>query len=502
MFAVHLKIEIMGTAFMNYLIESSVCLLFFLAFYRLALSNLTHFNWMRAYLLSSLMLSLFLPLVKIPDSWFYSIVGKDLLDKQLYPINLNPLTIFTPNTFEQAMQSIPSAKWPNVLIFIILIFYGLGVLYKTVRLIKSLLQIRESIHTNDKRKEENYWIITTNSKLAAFSFLNFIFISKNYRNHTLLELEQIKLHEKYHVNQRHTIDLLFVELYSILFWFNPLVYFAKSKLQEVHEFIADRKVAGNGETKRSYAQLLYDLAIDSKPTFLLTGFTSKQIKNRIEMISKKRSMSAGKLLFLAFIPVTAILLLSFSYLDNSPATIQNDSLNIGINSMINSQLKIGKITWVNNSIISTEGLNKILGLKTGDEYVKKSFEKRIWSDMDGISTYYLDKGYLFSKMDIQENPVNGGTIDLTITIYKGIQGKIGKVSVKGNKNVPTEEILTKITLKHGDLFSKTRIIESVRALSNMGKFDNERIMPNITPKPREAGNDFGIVDIEFKVIEI
>ena len=353
MFAVHLKIEIMGTAFMNYLIESSVCLLFFLAFYRLALSNLTHFNWMRAYLLSSLMLSLFLPLVKIPDSWFYSIVGKDLLDKQLYPINLNPLTIFTPNTFEQAMQSIPSAKWPNVLIFIILIFYGLGVLYKTVRLIKSLLQIRESIHTNDKRKEENYWIITTNSKLAAFSFLNFIFISKNYRNHTLLELEQIKLHEKYHVNQRHTIDLLFVELYSILFWFNPLVYFAKSKLQEVHEFIADRKVAGNGETKRSYAQLLYDLAIDSKPTFLLTGFTSKQIKNRIEMISKKRSMSAGKLLFLAFIPVTAILLLSFSYLDNSPATIQNDSLNIGINSMINSQLKIGKITWVNNSIIST-----------------------------------------------------------------------------------------------------------------------------------------------------
>jgi len=220
------------------------------------------------------------------------------------------------------------------------------------------------------------------------------------------------------------------------------------------------------------------------------------------MISKKRSLSAGKLLFFSFVPVAAILLLSFSYLEYSPATNQNDSPNLGINSNVNSQPKIGKITWVNNTIISNDGLNKILGLKTGDEYVKKSFEKRIWSDMDGISTYYLDKGYLFSKMDIQENPVNGGTIDLTITIYEGIRGKIGKVSVKGNKNVSTDEVLSKITVRQGDLFSKTRIVESVRALSKMGKFDNERIMPNLTPKPQEVGNDFGIVDIEFQVIEI
>jgi outer membrane protein insertion porin family len=234
----------------------------------------------------------------------------------------------------------------------------------------------------------------------------------------------------------------------------------------------------------------------------MTGFTSKQIINRIKMVSKKRSLSAGKLLFFSFFPVAAILLLSFSYLDNSPATKQIGSQSIGIITNGNSQLKIGKITWVNNTIISNDGLNKILGLKTGDEYVKKSFEKRIHSDMDGISTYYLDKGYLFSKMDILEIPVNGGAMDLTITIYEGIVAKIGKVSVKGNKNVPTEEILSIITIKHGDLFSKTKIIESVRALSRFGKFDNGRIMPNITPKPKEAGNDFGIVDIEFQVIEI
>ncbi len=492
----------MGTAFIDYLIESSVCLLFFLTFYRLALSNLTHFNWMRVYLLSSLTLSLFLHLLKIPDQLFSSIVGNGLLDKQLYLINLSLPTIFSPNTFEHGIQSSPAANWQYYLIFLLLTIYVVGVLYKSFLFIQSLLEIKESIRNNERSKEGNYWIITTNTRVAAYSFLNYIFISRNHKNLTLLELEQIKLHEKIHVNQRHTIDVLFVEVYSILFWFNPLVYFAKSKLQEVHEFIADGKVVGNDEAKRNYAQLLLDLAVDSKPSFLLTGFTNKQIKNRIKMISKKRSLSAGKLLFFSFVPVAAILLLSFSYLEYSPATNQNDSPNLGINSNVNSQPKIGKITWVNNTIISNDGLNKILGLKTGDEYVKKSFEKRIWSDMDGISTYYLDKGYLFSKMDIQENPVNGGTIDLTITIYEGIRGKIGKVSVKGNKNVSTDEVLSKITVRQGDLFSKTRIVESVRALSKMGKFDNERIMPNLTPKPQEVGNDFGIVDIEFQVIEI
>ena len=155
------------------------------------------------------------------------------------------------------------------------------------------------------------------------------------------------------------------------------------------------------------------------------------------MISKKRSLSACKLLFISLVPVALILLLSFSYLDNSTAHAQNYPQNIGIKTHVSSQLRIGKISWVNNTIISNDGLNKILGLKTGDVYVKKNFENRIWSDMDGISTYYLDKGYLFSKMDIQENPTNGGAMDLTITIYEGIRGKIGKVTVKGNKNVST-----------------------------------------------------------------
>ena len=219
------------------------------------------------------------------------------------------------------------------------------------------------------------------------------------------------------------------------------------------------------------------------------------------MVAKTRSLPKHKLIFASLIPVAAFLLLSFSYLDNPSVTIPANSRNKEINSGVNSLLKIGKINWVNNKIIDADGLNKILGLKTGDEYIKENFEKRVSSDINGISTFYLDKGYVFSKMDISESPVSDGTVDLTITVYEGVQSKIGKISIRGNKLVSTEDILSKISVKPGDLFSKTKIVESIRALSSMDKFDNDKIMPDITPQSKESDGDFAIVDIAFNVTE-
>ena len=487
----------MNTTFFYFLIESSICLLFFLAIYRLAISNLTHFSWMRGYLLSGLALSIILPLIKIPGQWSHSLFGNALFDKPLSLTILNPLMVLTPKTIESGMQtSSPLNGWASVM-FVLSAIYLIGVLIKSISLVSNLLQIRKSIRKSPKHKEGKYWIITTRKEVAAFSFLNFIFINEDYKNLTPNEIQQIKDHEFIHANQLHTIDILFIEIVSVLFWFNPLVRYAKTKLQEIHEFIADEKAAGHGEMKKGYAQLLFNLASETKAFCLSTGFSGKQINNRILMVSKKRSLPGYRLVFISLIPVAAILLLSFSYFDNTSAAVPVNTQN----TEINSSTKIGKINWVNNTIITTDELNKILGLKTGDDYIKKNFENRIWSDMDGISTFYLDKGYVFSKMDILENQTDKGTVDLTITIYEGNQSKIGKVSINGNKKVSSEEILSKISVKPGDLFSKTKIVESIRALSNMGKFDNEKILPDLTPLPKDPNNDFAIVDIVFKVTE-
>lgn len=491
----------MNTTFFYFLIESSVYLLFFLVIYRLAIANLTHFNWMRGYLLVSLALSILLPLVKIPGQWSHSIMGNSLFDKPLLPTILNPLLVFTPKTIEPGIQAgVQSNIWTS-LIVVLSVIYFIGAIYKSITLFRNLLQIRASILNNPRLKEGKYWIVNAGDEVTAFSFLNYIFISSDHKNLTSEEFQQIKYHEYIHANQRHTIDILLVEIVGILFWFSPLVRYAKIKIQEIHEYIADEKTAGNGETKRRYAQLLFNLASENKSFYLSTGFSGKQIKNRIAMVAKTRSLPKHKLIFAALIPVAAFLLLSFSYLDNPSATTPSNIRNNEINSGVTPSLKIGKITWVNNKVINAEGLNKILGLKTGDEYIKENFEKRVSSDMDGISTFYMDKGYVFLNIDISEGPVSEGAIDLTITVSEGVQSKIGKVSIRGNKRVSTEEILAKISVKPGDMFSKTKIVESVKALSSMGKFDNDKILPDITPQSKESDADFAIVDIAFIVTE-
>jgi TonB family protein len=160
--------------------------------------------------------------------------------------------------------------------------------------------------------------------------------------------------------------------------------------------------------------------------------------------------------------------------------------------------KIGNINWVNNTVYSSAKLNKVLGINTGDKYSKENLATRIQGQVNGI---YLDNGYLFSNIKTSENASNDGTINLTFTIYEGNRGKIGKIDIKGNKNVPTKDILNKIEIKPGDVFSKTKIVQSVRAISMMGKFNPEEIKPEITPGSKIPNSEFINVDLVFNVTE-
>jgi TonB family protein len=167
-----------------------------------------------------------------------------------------------------------------------------------------------------------------------------------------------------------------------------------------------------------------------------------------------------------------------------------------------SNSKIGTINWVNNTIFSSAELNKVLRMQKGDQYSKELINRRIWTDLDGVSSIYIDKGYAFSNIETSENQTNDGTINLTFTIYEGKRAKIGKIDINGNKSVSTEEILPKIVIKPGDLFSKTKIIQSVEALSKMGIFDSEEIKPAVIPNSQNFSGEFGTIDLVFNVKEI
>jgi hypothetical protein len=488
----------MNAQFLTYLIESSVYLLFFLVVYRFTISKLTHFTWMRGYLLSSLLLSTVLPLVKIPTHWAKSIIGLSV-DNVSFQINvLNPYLINTSKTAE----SVRIAPSSNPIIFILAglsIIYFLGAIYKTLLLFGNINKILNLIKKNGKEKEGSYVLVDTDIELPAFSFFNFIFINKDYKNLTNDDILRIKNHEIIHAKQWHTVDILFVEFISVIFWFNPLIRYAKTKLQEIHEFIADEETAGQGEMKKNYAQLLFNLATEKKSFNLMTGFSGKQISNRILMITKERSIRLSKLLFILMLPVALVLLLSFSYINT---TDNNNTTTPQVSAVATDQnqiQQIGKIKWVNNSAFSSEELTKVLGLKVGDKYSRREMSALILARKDEVASYYLDHGYVFSNVELTDSMTNDA--DLIFTVFEGPLGKIGKlkVRVKGNDTIEWRDYNHLIEIKPGELFSKTKIVQSIRNLSMSGMFIPESIHPEIIPGNRNVGDNTVNVDLVFNV---
>ena len=315
------------------------------------------------------------------------------------------------------------------------------------------------------------------------------------------ELERIGNHEIIHAKQYHTADILFIELVSMFFWFNPLIKIFKEYLQEVHEYLADENILNNKAMKQSYSNLLLKLTTEENPPILSSAFSAKQISRRIRMIEKSRSLPRHRILFCLLLPVTAFLLMSFSYLEarsnSNPLTIEPQPSTAASA----SQLKVGKITWVNNTIYSDAQLSKKLGIENGDDYSVDHLNQRLYLETDAASSLYMDNGYLFFNAEVKENPNDDGFIDLTITIYEGVQVKIRQILITGNGNVPKKDIMEKILIQEGELFSRTRLINSVHAIAQMNQFDPEHIVTYPTPIKNSSTGEFTLVDFEFKLTE-
>jgi len=478
-------------SFFTYLLESSLCMFVFVVVYKLLISNLTHFTWMRFYLITSVMLSLVLPLLLIPIPWKSSSQSIELLGKLMISLG-SPSEVVIGQV---PLKSAAGIDWNLLVFLVILAVYVGGVVYKTYHFLRNLRVISQFIKQNPKQKEGNCWIVSVKNEVPAFSFFHYIFINSNYKNLTTNDLKQIRDHEKIHAKQYHTLDVLLVEFVSIAFWFNPFMKYLKTSLQQIHEYLVDEKMAAMGE-KKAYTQLLLNLASETKVFSLSASFTGQQIKNRILMITKPRSMPMHKLIFMLLIPLTTMLLLSFSYI-NTPHpmvnTVKQDD------TKLIHKLKIGNITWTGNKAFSNETLNRTLDLTKGDDY-NHDISKRLTNGGE-VQVLYFDNGYVFYKSDFVEN-INNDIVDIGITVYEGIKGKIGIVTVVGNTKVSSNEILNKAEIKPGDFFNRTKIVKSVRAINDLGKFVSEKTDIHVIPAQGIMTDDgFAIINLEFVVVE-
>lgn len=121
----------------------------------------------------------------------------------------------------------------------------------------------------------------------SFTFLGRIYLESGLSD---AEREKILFHESVHARQWHSLDLLWMEGWSLLFWFNPVLPMVRSSLKELHEYIADRAADAASD---DYAETLVAKAFGLSRLPLANEFQSNNIKQRVMMMNKERSKRAG-----------------------------------------------------------------------------------------------------------------------------------------------------------------------------------------------------------------
>ena len=186
------------------------------------------------------------------------------------------------------------------------------------------------------------------------------------------------------------------------------------------------------------------------------------------------------------------------------ARILEDSVYVYDEKTLNIYLKVHEghkyyfrdITWVGNTIYTSDELSEGLDIEEGDVYNQERLESRLMLEEDAVGNRYLDDGYLFYNSQIREVFIENDSIDIQIVITEGQQATINRIIINGNTRTNDHVVIREIRTLPGALFSKSDIIRSVRELAQLGNFDPEQLVP--VPIPHQQD---GTVDIEYNVVE-
>ena len=181
-------------------------------------------------------------------------------------------------------------------------------------------------------------------------------------------------------------------------------------------------------------------------------------------------------------------------------TIVRDSIINHDENHVNVYIKIDEgqkyylrnITWVGNTVVSSDYLNMLLGMKSGDVYNQKEMRKRLSEDEDAVGNYYWNNGYLFYNLQPTEVNIVGDSIDVEMRITEGQQAHISHVRIYGNDRLYEDVVRREMKVKPGDLFSKDALMRTAREIASMGFFDPEKVNPDIQPNYED-----GTVDINW-----
>jgi outer membrane protein insertion porin family len=189
----------------------------------------------------------------------------------------------------------------------------------------------------------------------------------------------------------------------------------------------------------------------------------------------------------------------FKIMSDSLYTVTEDRVALLIRIDEGQQYFLRDVDWVGNSVYQKEALNRFFNIKKGSVYNQSLIEDRLNGSggaQDAVSSLYQNNGYLFSRLTPVELKVESDSVDLEIRIYEGDQAYLNNVLIEGNTRTNEHVARRELYTLPGDLFSKDKILRSIRQLGVLGHFDAEKINP--TPL---ADITNGTVDLLYKLEE-
>ena len=276
-----------------YLLKLNLALIVLFGFYKLMFSGDTFFALRRATLIGMYLVAMLVPGLNC-SYWINKSVGMVSMANEYAAIVLPAVTITPGGGGAIGWETTAMTIYTMVACLLLLRFFWQLV---------SIVRLRNKCRTTDINGTKVYLL---ESDEGPFSFFNWIFI--NPTKHNRQETDEIMTHELAHCRQLHSVDILFTELFAIVFWANPFVWLLKREVRLNLEYLADNNVLAGGTDSKKYQYHLLGLAYRKNVATISNNFNVLPLKKRIKMMNKKRTKRIAKVKYALYIPLAAALL--------------------------------------------------------------------------------------------------------------------------------------------------------------------------------------------------
>ena len=388
--------------FFVYILKSSLCLALFYLFYRLLLSKETFHRFNRLALLGLLAFSSAIPFVEVT------------MEKQAKAdISFDEFMLIPEVTTSVVIKDV-SVPFPWMAL--VLLVYGLGIVFFMGRHLWSLRRMCSLLRASRREKmEEGVILFVHKEKVAPFSWMNMIVVSEE----DLLENGEVILtHERAHIKNRHSWDLLLAEVCVFFQWFNPAAWILKQELQTIHEYEADKWVINNGIDAKTYQLLIIKKAVGTRLYSIANSFNHSSLKKRITMMIKKKSNPWARLKYLYVLPLATVAVAAFARPEVSNEFNEISSVKVNdLTSIVKTNEVKGVEDSLNEKFILNGQVMKYPAQKplVGASVVIRGTTIGTTSDADGKFQLSVNKG------------------DVVVVSFVGLQTQF--VPVEGNSNL-------------------------------------------------------------------